>query len=375
MKIAFRTDASLQMGSGHVMRCLTLADALTATGAQCHFISRAHPGHLDTLMRQRGYASQTLPAPVDILETAISSEATANSPPHAQWLGCAWQTDAQQSSAFLRILRPDWLVVDHYALDHNWENAVAAYCHKLMVIDDLADRAHACELLLDPNLGRQPNDYSGLVPSRCQVLTGPGYALLRPEFAELRTYSLQRRQSQHTIGSILISMGGVDQDNATAKVLRALTNCALPADCRITVVMGLTAPWLDNVKEIVAKMPWATEVVVNVSDMAQRMADSDLAIGAAGSTSWERCCLGLPTLLLVLAENQREIADALVDAKAAIALRMQDYAAFETQLANAVANIVCNEAVLIGLSRAAAQICNGHGVRLVGAHLVGSNAS
>ena len=104
-------------------------------------------------------------------------------------------------------------------------------------------------------------------------------------------------------------MGGVDQGNATGRVLQALKDCALPPDCRITVVMGLTAPWLEDVRERAAQMPWPTEVVVNAGDMAQRMAESDLAIGAAGSTSWERCCLGLPTIMLVLADNQRPAAE------------------------------------------------------------------
>jgi spore coat polysaccharide biosynthesis predicted glycosyltransferase SpsG len=141
--------------------------------------------------------------------------------------------------------------------------------------------------------------------------------LLRPEFAALRPYSLQRRQAQPALRQLLISMGGVDQPNATGQVLQALKTCALPADCRITVVIGLASPCLQNVQELAAQMPWPTEVVVNVSDMAQRMADSDLAIGAAGSTSWERCCLGLPTLLVVLAENQQSSAQAIKNASAA----------------------------------------------------------
>jgi spore coat polysaccharide biosynthesis predicted glycosyltransferase SpsG len=128
---------------------------------------------------------------------------------------------------------------------------------------------------------------------------------------------MQRRQAQPALRQLLITMGGVDQANATGQVLQALKTCALPADCRITVVMGLTAPCLQNVQELAAQMPWPTDVVVNVNDMAQRMADTDLAIGAAGSTSWERCCLGLPTLMVVLSDNQQAGAQALDVAQAA----------------------------------------------------------
>lgn len=313
MKIALRVDASLQIGTGHVMRCLTLADALKAQGADCHFISRAHPGHLLEVIDQRGYKVHRLAAPL------IHTQ-TVQEPAHAAWLGSTWQTDAADTATILAGLQPDWLVVDHYALDQRWEETLAPHYRKLLVIDDLADRAHNCDLLLDQNLGRQPAHYDQWVPAHCRVLTGPYYALLRPEFTALRAYSLQRRQAQPALRQLLITMGGVDQPNATGQVLQALKTCALPADCRITVVMGLTAPWLQNVQELAAQMPWPTDVVVNVSDMAQRMADSDLAIGAAGSTSWERCCLGLPTLMVVLADNQQEAAAHLQKAGAATCL-------------------------------------------------------
>lgn len=330
MKVAFRADASLKTGSGHVMRCLTLADALKARGAQCHFISRAHPGHLFETIQQRGYEVNCLVAPVIRAQTAIKIIAVdapnlQQKPAHADWLGTTWQTDAQESAIVLADLQPDWLVVDHYALDQRWEEALAPHCRKLMVIDDLADRPHGCDLLLDQNLGSEPEHYAPWVPAHCQVLTGPHYALLRPEFAATRAYSLQRRQSQPALRQLLITMGGVDQANATGQVLQALKTCALPADCRITVVMGLTAPWLQNVWELAAQLPWHTEVVVNVTDMARRMADSDLAIGAAGSTSWERCCLGLPTLMVVLAENQKQAAAHLQKAGAANCLKLRSF--------------------------------------------------
>lgn len=405
--VSFRTDASLRMGSGHVMRCLTLADALKAQGADCHFISREHPGHLVDVIRQRGYKVNCLisgmsqpesvrPEPVEGLllcaqgferlspngergkvngivapvpptQAAIKSiveEAPSQrqEPAHATWLGSTWQADAQETAAILANLQPDWLVVDHYALDQRWEEVLAPHYRKLLVIDDLADRPHHCDLLLDQNLGSQPEHYPQWVPAHCRVLTGPHYALLRPEFAALRSYSLQRRQAQPALRQLLITMGGVDQPNATGRVLEVLKTCALPADCHITVVMGLTAPWLQNVRKLAAQMPWPTEVVVNVNDMAQRMADSDFAIGAAGSTSWERCCLGLPTLMVVLAENQQLSAQALESARAARLIGGVSDIAIQLPLAvRELINLDCQ----MQMSLAASAITDGQGVEKI----------
>lgn len=303
MSVVFRVDASLDIGTGHVMRCLTLAEALSGRGASCRFVCRAHPGNLIEMIQQHGFDVHALPLGPDWKPR----EAT---PAHVAWLGADWQTDAKQTEVCVGETAIDWLIVDHYALDARWEEALHGCYKNLMVIDDLADRPHACDLLLDQNLGREPVDYEAFVPARCQRLIGPQYSLLRPEFAALRAYSLQRRQAP-ALKRLLINMGGIDQLNATGKVLEALKTNPLPADCKITVLMGARAPWIEQVRAFAATMSWPIEVRVNVSDMAHVMADSDLAIGAAGSTSWERCCLGVPTLLVVLAENQLEGARAL----------------------------------------------------------------
>lgn len=318
MKATFRVDASLQIGTGHVMRCLTLADALAARGADCQFICRAHEGNLIELIRSKGYLTHALPIAQEAStgSTALGPEASSPDLAHSHWLGATQAQDAEACTAILAAERPDWLIVDHYALDARWERALAPNYRNLMVIDDLADRPHACDLLLDQTFSRDAADYAPLVPTHCRLLCGSLYALLRPEFAALRPYSLQRR-ARPTVRELLITMGGVDKDNATGQVLRALRACPLATDCRITVVMGETAPWLDDVRTQAQDMPCPTRVLVGVSDMAQLMADSDLAIGAAGATSWERCCLGVPTIMLVLAENQRKIAEALCEPGAA----------------------------------------------------------
>lgn len=313
MRIVFRTDCSLQIGTGHVMRCLTLADAMRHHGAQCHFVCRPHHGHLLDLIHERGYHVLRLPTLCEGGDTKLSSTANAG------WLGVDWATDAADTLRALNNLASktiDWLVVDHYALDHRWEKALRSTVRRILVIDDLADRAHDCDVLVDQTYGRDTADYRLLVPDKCNILCGSKYALLRPEFLALRPYSLQRRL-QPDWRELLIAMGGVDKDNATGRVLHSLHALPILANCKITVVMGRTAPWLDEIRSQAEGMPWPIRVLAGVDDMAQLMADSDIAIGAAGATSWERCCLGLPSVMVVLAENQLKVAQGLHEAGAA----------------------------------------------------------
>ncbi|MGE8167416.1 UDP-2,4-diacetamido-2,4,6-trideoxy-beta-L-altropyranose hydrolase [Pseudomonas putida] len=318
-RVVFRVDASLQIGSGHVMRCVTLADELRSIGYLCEFICRSHPGNLIDYVESRGFRVYSLPIHDVNQETPLDG---SELPVHAHWIGTDWNTDAAECSNLLRLQPTDWLIVDHYGLDARWEEEVGKFCNRLFVIDDLADRAHSCAFLLDQNLGRDESDYSDLVPESCIVKTGAQYALLRPEFAKLRGVSLKNRE-EATLHRVLITMGGVDQPNATGTILEALKLCDLPVESRITVVMGATAPWLKEVQGLAKSVPWPVDVIVNTSNMAALMAESDLAIGAAGSTSWERCCLGLPSIVVCLADNQVKVIGELEKANAAIAIDLQ----------------------------------------------------
>ncbi|MCL7751592.1 UDP-2,4-diacetamido-2,4,6-trideoxy-beta-L-altropyranose hydrolase [Guyparkeria hydrothermalis] len=353
--IVFRTDASVQIGTGHVMRCLTLADALRDQGRECHFICREHPGHLIESIRSRGFPVHVLPVSNETREQDVTL-GTA----HAMWLGVPWDIDAEQTADVVRRLHPRWVVVDHYALDARWEALVVPQGSRLMVLDDLADRSHQADVLLDQNLGRQADDYADLVPERCRPLIGPRYALLRPEFARLREDSLRRRRSPR-LKRLLVSMGGMDKDNVTGKVLDALRAAPLSADLQIDVVMGGNAPWLRQVRDQATAMPWPTRVMADIPDMAQRMVEADLAIGAAGSTSWERCCLGLPAVMVVLAENQRGIAAALAATGACICL---DDAGALTELPERW-SAWAQPGTLRAMSRASASVTDGEGAARV----------
>lgn len=357
MNFLIRADASLQIGSGHVMRCLTLAQALRAAGHDCRFVCRQHPGHLIDLIRQHGFAVSVLP-----LGTAL---ATATVSPHAAWLGASQAEDAAACIAILENQACHWLVVDHYALDAQWEQALRLHCRHIMAIDDLADRSHDCDLLLDQNLGRLPQDYAERVPAGCRLLIGTDYALLRPEFAQWRSASLRRRQQTGCLKQLLINLGGVDKDNHTGTVLAALAQAAdrLPEHWRLTVVMGATAPHLTAVRQQAQSLPWPVEVRVNADNMAELMANADLAIGAAGSTVWERCCLGLPTLQIILAENQKTVAHLLDENQAA---RLVDIdRPLEAQLITFFTGISHDPEILSTLSQQASILVDGQGVTRV----------
>ncbi len=317
MKVVIRADASLQMGTGHIMRCLTLAEALKKQGAEIEFICRAHEGNLIERIEQQGFKTYVFP---------LSQNAVIDDGLYGlyglKWLGSSQEEDAALCLPILEKIKPDWLIVDHYSLDQTWQSVLAECFSKLMVIDDLANRKHQCDVLLDQTYGRKESDYAGLVPKRSQLLLGSEYALLRPEFAEWREYSLRRR-IKPSFKKLLITMGGVDADNVTGKLLEILKDSSLPQELEIDVVMGATAPHLKSVQQQAELLAYKTNVMVNVSNMAEIMANADLAIGAAGATTWERCCLGLPTIQIVIAKNQRLIAELIDNVGAALCLGIE----------------------------------------------------
>jgi UDP-2,4-diacetamido-2,4,6-trideoxy-beta-L-altropyranose hydrolase len=298
-KVLIRVDASLQIGTGHVMRCLTLAHALQKKGHEVSFVCREHEGHLTQKISTEGFEVFSLPSSKRLNESSSLE--------HAHWLGEDWKKDAVQTLEVMESLSPELLIVDHYALDVEWEKKLRGKVSKIFVIDDLADREHDCDFLLDQTYGRECCDYEKLVPTFCQLLLGSEYALLRPEFYEWRERSLERRE-RPTLKNILVSMGGVDPDNYTESVLSSLARSNLNTNITVTVVLGKNSPHINKVREFAAKMPFDTQVLTEVNNMAEIMTYSDLAIGASGATTWERCCLGLPTLSIILAENQKTIA-------------------------------------------------------------------
>ncbi len=303
MKIVFRVDASTRMGIGHLMRCLTLAEALRERGAQTQFICREHTGHLIPLLRQKA-----------IPVTVLPSQATGDTPPgedYAAWLGVTQAEDAGQTIEALKGEKPDWLVVDHYGLDRDWERRLRPYAGKLMVIDDLANRPHECDLLSDQNYSAEgERRYAERVPVHCKRLVGPRYALLRPEYV---AYRQTLRPYDREVRRVLVFFGGTDPGNMTGLALAALSNPEL-RHLMVDVAVGANNPHSEALHQQAARRP-NTIIHRSRPSLADLMAQADLAIGAGGATTWERMCLGLPTLVVTIADNQRPAAEALAAAQ------------------------------------------------------------
>ncbi|MCP8893954.1 UDP-2,4-diacetamido-2,4,6-trideoxy-beta-L-altropyranose hydrolase [Shinella daejeonensis] len=295
-RIVFRADASTEIGLGHIMRCLTLADVLRQRGAKIAFICRDLPGFTPELVTDRGYRLERLPA-------GAPGQGGPAEPAHGHWLGAPLADEIARSSAILAG-GVDGLVMDHYALDRRWQQAMRPLARRLMVIDDLADRAHDCDLLLDQTLGRRQDDYRPLVPAGTRLLLGTAYALLRPGFAAARAASLSRRAGRNTPERILVSMGGVDRLNLSARALEALAPCAALMPLAVTVILGPAAPWRKSVAALAEGLPFPVELAVDPPDIPALLAHCDLAIGGGGGSAWERCAMGLPSIVVVMAENQ-----------------------------------------------------------------------
>lgn len=298
MKIAFRVDASTQIGTGHFMRCLTLADELKQHGCQIRFLSRHLPGHFRDLLAAKEHQFRPL--------SCSSNGAILDDLAQSHWLGISQSADAQDAIQALTDQAWDWLVVDHYALDVRWESALRRMAKNILVIDDIADRQHDSDILLDQNFYVHMNArYTGKVPAHCRLLLGPRYALLREEFRQLREQVTLR---SGPVKRVLVFFGGVDTSNCTARAIEALANIG-SHDLQVDVVIGVQHPCREQIEAECVQYGFRCHV--QTSRMAELMAAADLAIGAAGSTSWERCCLGLPVLLVAIADNQINIAEGL----------------------------------------------------------------
>ena len=308
MRVLFRADASVEIGTGHIMRCATLAKALRARGASVAFACRALPGDLRGWLQQQGYPVMTVPA--DLADGLFLT---------AEALSVWSELDSAPASPPAEVLL-DWLVVDHYGLDARWEKAMRGQARQILVIDDLANRSHDCDVLLDQNIIHvEASPYADLVPAHCQQLLGPRFALLRPEFAALRQVLPQRR-APGIDGSprLLIFFGGSDPTQECLKALEALLllrtgEPPVPewvAALQVDLVAGGSNPVFETLQARSQAFP-NVRLHRQVTYMAALMQQADLSLGAGGTTTWERCCLGLPGVIIAVADNQVAISQNL----------------------------------------------------------------
>lgn len=253
--VLIRTDASVAMGTGHVMRCLTVAELLRARGCEVTFMMEPLPGSLIEFVKAKGFLVVQKFQPADVC------------------------------------------IIDHYGIDEAWERSIRAVVKKIVVIDDLANRRHDCDVLIDQNM--VPNfesRYDSLVPEHCQRLLGPTYLIMREEFIRERQ-SIRVRDGQ--VGNLLIFMGGSDPTNETMKVLDALVGSKFS---KVDVVVGASNVRKQEIEVMCADAGYAFHCQIDY--LASLMGKADFSIGAGGSTTWERCYVGLPSSSTVVADNQ-----------------------------------------------------------------------
>jgi UDP-2,4-diacetamido-2,4,6-trideoxy-beta-L-altropyranose hydrolase len=310
--MAFRVDGSTGIGTGHVMRCLTLANLVQQHGVACVFASRNLIPSLALLIENGGHNC--------LLLNKKGPPPSADQGEYGRWLGTTEHFDTQ---SFLDVLKsrrnkfgePLSVLVDHYGLGQSWEAEVRRQTGApVCVIDDL-DRRHDCDILVDTTYGKSAVNYAGHVPEEAVMLIGSQYALLRPDFARMRDEALQRRNDRAAeeapVANLLVTMGGGDQHNWSAWAASAIRPLAEEFGFHVHLLLGAAYPHEESLRELSVLYGEQMSIHRSVSEIAELLLRIDVCIGSAGSSTWERCCLGLPTINLILAENQRQICEEL----------------------------------------------------------------
>lgn len=297
MNVVFRVDSSVNIGTGHVMRCLTLAQQLRQFGCAVSFISTALEGNIIPIIEQSGFNTHVLPSPSSPLQEK------------------GWEEDSKMTISWITELgKVNLLVVDQYLLDEKWEQALFPFVGEILVIDDLANRPHYCHYLLDQNYKWDvATPYMSLIPSECKMLLGPDYVLLRDEFIDLAPYVTIR---PGRLSRLLVFFGGSDPTNETVKTLQAISCC--DNNWHVDVIVGASNPNIEEIKRLCERFGYCLHI--QVSNIATFMLKADFAVGAGGSTTWERCFMALPSLTIVVADNQREITEAVASYGATVLL-------------------------------------------------------
>ncbi|HEY4030975.1 MAG TPA: UDP-2,4-diacetamido-2,4,6-trideoxy-beta-L-altropyranose hydrolase [Caulobacteraceae bacterium] len=333
-------DCGPRIGGGHVMRCLTLARSLSGKGCTVAFAANpAAQGVLEAF------------GPRDMTIYPLSDDLAEAAEHGADWAGA---------------FKADWVLLDHYRLSPAQEVELKGD-RRLAVLDDLADRPRPADLVINPGYGTLPGNYAGMVPDGARVLAGPQYALVRPEFAAHRDQALARRREGGHLKHVLIALGLTDVEGITAKVVRTLKP-HLPG-LVLDVVLGDQASSLPALREA-AKIDCALRLHVDSHAMAELMSQADLAVGAGGGSVWERATLGLPSVTVTLADNQRPMAQAMerVGLTLAVDALAED---FEAKLVAAVKRLVDDAALRRWLFEAPCHACDGLGADRVAEAMLG----
>lgn len=300
MKIAFRVDSGTHIGTGHLMRCLTLAKKFHKKSHEVIFVSRDHEGSISNKI------SSTFGC--TILPLDNKKKVSYNDNNYQSWLGVSIDQEISDSNAFFKSFSSkfDYIVIDHYGLDSIYEKEMAKHCSKIVVIDDLMNRYHFADYIIDQNLSAEQNRYEKLnTKLSCKYLMGPQYALLKDDFKKFRPIAFVEKKS---INNILVFFGGMDISGECKKVVDAFLLNDYPFNIHIILGQGHSDySHISSAAAINSKI----KLYHFIDNMAEFMSKMDVAFGACGATSWERATLALPALTVVSADNQKLVSEAL----------------------------------------------------------------
>ena len=302
MNIAIRVDSSQVIGTGHVMRCLVLGHELRSRGCKVFFVCRYFANYMKSRLLAAGFTVFSLNG-----GSAPNIESNCDN-----WIGVTQEVDAKETIEVCSDLNLDWIIVDHYSLSAKWESIVVSFlCAKVVVIDDLCDRPHMATILVDPGYLRCPVSYRPLVPVDCDLLVGAEYALLQARYSELRSATVLA-QRKNSLNSILVSLGGADVKNYSQVVLEHIDRYCAERDIEITLVVGSSNPWVENLVVCIERLKAKVALVIDAPNLADLILRSDLGICTPSTTSLEFCCMGVPMILLRTASNQEYLARSYV---------------------------------------------------------------
>lgn len=294
-KILIRCDSSILIGSGHLTRCLNLAISLREYGFELSFACRYLEGNLIKLLEEKQFKVIALKAPESTISGSI----------YDKWRGVSLESEISEFSAICHQYQPEWVIVDHYGLSIEWEKCVKGLGIKLFVIDDIF-RTHYCDALLDQNFHLEHESKLNLENKDTVKFLGPRYTLLSDQF---RTTPIPHRTFEN-VENVLVFFGGTDPDGETLNFLNSIMG---KTNYKFQIVVGQSNPHIPEIKVLCSKDS-NFYLHVQISNMAELMVRSDIFIGAGGSTTWERCFLGLPAICVTIAENQVEISNSLQEA-------------------------------------------------------------
>ncbi|WP_322846337.1 UDP-2,4-diacetamido-2,4,6-trideoxy-beta-L-altropyranose hydrolase [Pseudomonas sp. B33.4] len=351
MRVLIRADASPTIGSGHIARCLTLARVLRGQGSHVAFACRCLPGHRLDALRAEGFETFALP-----------ERYAAEDPQQAIESMLPWQADIDALGMQLGGQAEfDWIIVDHYGLDHHWQTAARQWAPRIAAVDDLATRRYSVDLLLNQNLSGLHEHYQPLLPDGCRTLLGPRYALLREEF-RCPAIEIKPRAQR-----VLVNFGGFDAARQTHHAMLALADFT---ELQVDFVAGADNPAWAQMQALAETRPnWRLHSFV--SDFYQRMTEADLFIGAGGGTSWERAAMGLPTICIAVSNNQQRNGEVMAAAGAHVFMGAREQVSVE-QLRDAIGFVTGNHYLRHSLAERSRQLVDGRGAERVAAALAGA---